>query len=107
MSGVKHDVGTVAPMDLLSNRSYARGISSWPTILGHGATKYSKHNWRHGLEYSRLVAATLRHVTAFNRGEDLDSESGLPHSAHAMCCLMFLTWMTQTAQTWMTVGSIT
>jgi hypothetical protein len=63
MSGVKHDMGK-APMDLLD--SYA--LEQLAHVLGHGATKYSKHNWRHGLEYSRLVAATLRHVTAFNRG---------------------------------------
>lgn len=52
--------------------------------------KYGRHNWRAGLEYSRIYAAAMRHMTAFNEGEDNDPESGLSHIAHALCCLMFL-----------------
>lgn len=73
-------------MDLLDR--YA--IEQLAAVLTFGARKYAAHNWRNGLEYSRLVAAALRHIHAFNDGEDLDPESGLPHAAHAMCCLMFL-----------------
>lgn len=73
-------------MDLLDR--YA--IEQLASVLTFGARKYAAHNWRNGLEYSRLVAAALRHIHAFNDGEDLDPESGLPHAAHAMCCLMFL-----------------
>jgi hypothetical protein len=73
-------------MDLLDR--YA--IEQLSQVLTFGAMKYDAHNWRHGLQYSRLIAAALRHIHAFNDGEDLDPESGLPHPAHAMCCLMFL-----------------
>lgn len=73
-------------MDLLDR--YA--IEQLSMVLGFGAAKYSAHNWRGGLSYSRLVAAALRHLHAFNDGEDIDPESGLPHVAHAMCCCMFL-----------------
>jgi hypothetical protein len=90
MSGVKYDMGK-APMDLIDSHA----MEQLAHVLGYGAQKYAKHNWRHGLEYSRLVAAVMRHITAFNRGEDLDPESGLSHSAHAMCCMMFLNWMEQ------------
>lgn len=59
-------------------------------VLGHGANKYGPHNWRAGLATSRLYAATLRHLLAWNDGEDDDQESGLPHLAHAACELVFL-----------------
>jgi hypothetical protein len=73
-------------MDLLDRHA----IEELSKVLTFGAQKYASHNWRNGLEYSRLIAAALRHIHAFNDGEDLDPESGLPHPAHAMCCLMFL-----------------
>ena len=59
-------------------------------VLTFGAAKYDPQNWRRGMDWSRLYAAAQRHLTAFWNGEDLDSESGLPHLAHAACCLMFL-----------------
>lgn len=62
-------------------------------VLTFGADKYSANNWRKGISYGRLIAAMLRHIFAFLRGEDLDAETGLPHPAHAMCCMMFLLWM--------------
>lgn len=63
-------------------------------VLGHGAEKYGRFNWRGGIPWSRLVAAALRHIYAWIDGEDLDSAekggSGLPHLAHAACELAFL-----------------
>lgn len=64
-------------------------------VLTFGAQKYAAWNWTKGLAFSRLIGAALRHIFAFMRGEDLDPESGLPHLAHAQCCLMFLLSMTQ------------
>lgn len=61
-------------------------------VLTYGASKYSEHNWRNGsgLAWSRVLAAALRHLFAFQRGQDLDPETGRPHLAHAMACVMFL-----------------
>ncbi|MDE3022312.1 MAG: hypothetical protein KGI54_10665 [Pseudomonadota bacterium] len=59
-------------------------------VLTFGAQKYAAHNWRNGLEYSRVSAALLRHMSAIQRGEDIDGESGLPHIDHLGCCWMFL-----------------
>jgi hypothetical protein len=81
----KYDLGK-PPMDLL-DRTWLEEVSK---VLAFGATKYGPHNWRSGIEFSRLIAAALRHLHAFNDGENLDTESGLPHIAHASCCLMFL-----------------
>jgi len=61
-------------------------------VLTFGAAKYGTNNWRSGIAVSRLVAAAYRHLGAINRGEDIDPESGLPHSAHLGCCVQFLTW---------------
>lgn len=78
-------------MDLLDG--YA--LTETAKVLTHGAKKYDDFNWRKGLKYRRLLAATLRHLFAFQQGEDNDGETGLSHLAHAMCEIMFLLWMTK------------
>jgi hypothetical protein len=67
-------------------------------VLTFGASKYAAHNWRNGINYSRLIAAAMRHLSAINRGEDIDPESGLPHTAHLGCCVQFLHWMMKNRQ---------
>lgn len=52
-----------------------------------GAKKYSKNNWRNGFHVTRSCSAALRHIFQFLNGEDVDSESGLSHLGHAVCCL--------------------
>lgn len=59
-------------------------------VLTFGAQKYDAHNWRGGIEQSRLIGAAYRHLGAYNDGEDVDPESGLPHLAHLGCCVMFM-----------------
>lgn len=59
-------------------------------VLGFGADKYAAHNWRKGMDYSRLIGAAYRHLMAYNDGQDKDPESGLSHLAHAGCCILFL-----------------
>ncbi|ATO56886.1 MULTISPECIES: dATP/dGTP diphosphohydrolase domain-containing protein [Bartonella] len=59
-------------------------------VLEFGANKYGASNWLHGMNWSRLYGAALRHLLAWFGGEDKDLESGLPHLAHAVCCLLFL-----------------
>ena len=63
-------------------------------VLQHGARKYQKLNWqkKEGFRFSRCYNALLRHMFAWNRGEDNDPETGLSHLAHAMCNLLFLTY---------------
>lgn len=47
-------------------------------------------NWRAGIQYSRLISSLLRHLSAIQRGELIDPESGLPHIDHLGCNWMFL-----------------
>lgn len=89
--GLKFDDGK-APLDLLSPKA----MTEVAKVMAFGAKKYDKHNWRNGLAWSRLVGAALRHIEAFNDGQDKDPETGLSHIAHASCCLMFLLEYEQT-----------
>lgn len=82
---VKHDSGK-APLHLLSTTA----LLEVARVLEFGANKYSANNWRDGFLWSRPTSAALRHILAWNSGEDVDPESGVSHLAHAMCCLMFL-----------------
>jgi hypothetical protein len=59
-------------------------------VLMRGAKKYTAHNWRAGMLWSRPYDATLRHLDAFWSGEDLDPETGEHHLDHALCELLFL-----------------
>ncbi len=52
-----------------------------------GARKYERNNWKKGFKVTRSCAAALRHIYQFLSGETLDSESGLPHLAHAVASL--------------------
>lgn len=59
-------------------------------IYTFGAAKYGDNNWRAGIKWSRILGALKRHITAYEQGEDLDSETGISHMAHAACCVDFL-----------------
>lgn len=59
----------------------------------YGAKKYGDHNFRGGIEYTRLADACMRHLTAFISGEDLDDESGNCHIDHALASLGMLKFM--------------
>jgi hypothetical protein len=60
-------------------------------VLTFGAQKYERDNWQRVPDSKRRYFDALqRHVWAWKQGEQIDQESGLPHLAHAMCCLMFL-----------------
>lgn len=57
-----------------------------------GAQKYEDHNWMKGISWMRVYGALMRHMLAWRRGENQDSEWGKSHLAHAGCCLFFLLW---------------
>jgi hypothetical protein len=82
------------PLNLLSTEA----MNQTAAVLAFGAQKYAAHNWRAGFAWSRPLAAAMRHITAFNDGEDCDPESGLSHLAHAACCIMFLLEFEKTHQ---------
>lgn len=65
-------------------------IAGVARILMHGAKKYARGNWQRGMSYNEVLDAAKRHIAAIERGEEIDTDSGLPHLHHATCSLMFL-----------------
>ncbi len=82
---VKADTGK-ARTDLLPPRA----LLAVAGVLEYGCRKYAAGNWRKVDDTGRYIAAGLRHVFAYMTGERVDAESGLPHLAHAVCCLCFI-----------------
>lgn len=77
--GLKYDDGKLRwdllPLDV---------VEKLVEIYEFGANKYGENNWR-TIEngYKRCRAAMFRHLTAYDKGEHVDSESGKSHLAHA------------------------
>lgn len=59
-------------------------------ILTLGAQKYDARNWEGGMSWQRVYASLRRHLNAWESGEDVDSESGQSHLAHALTNVAFL-----------------
>lgn len=85
--GVKADKGKPKPR--LLHESMAEAVASVVDVLTFGAAKYDDDNWKN-VEPKRYTDAMYRHLNAHHRGEKVDEESGLPHLAHAACCVLFL-----------------
>jgi hypothetical protein len=83
-AGVKHDQGKPR-IDLVPPKA----ILAVAEVLTDGAAEYGEHNWRKGIAYSRLYAATQRHLLAFWSGDDID-KSGHRALAHACTDIMML-----------------
>jgi len=60
-------------------------------VLTFGAEKYEPDNWKNVPDSKRRYFDALqRHLWVWKEGEQMDTESGKHHLAHALCCLMFL-----------------
>ena len=60
--------------------------------LKDGAAKYGAYNWREEpINVSTYVGAILRHLYAYQDGEDVAEDSGVCHLAHvAACCALLM-----------------
>ena len=83
--GVKFDSGK-PPLSILTRESMVAEARAFE----YGMKKYSKNNYKKGMDWSRIIDASLRHIVAFNEKEDFDSESSLNHLWHAKACLAML-----------------
>lgn len=83
---IKKDAGKIR-LDLIP----VECIEALGKVLTMGAEKYHDNSWREGMNYSRVYAATQRHLQAFwGESQDTDAESKLPHLFHALCNISFL-----------------
>lgn len=85
LEGIKADTGKTR-MDLIPPELF-EGVGA---ILTFGAKKYGERNWELGMSWGRVYGALLRHLTAWQKGENLDPETGKSHLWHAGCCIAFL-----------------
>lgn len=64
------------------------------TGFGYGAVKYDANSWRatdrKPVDLMRTYGSILRHLMKWSAGEELDSDSGLPHLWLAGCQMMIL-----------------
>lgn len=69
-----------------------KALTQVAEVMTYGEKKYAAWNYLkgRGLPFSDYLDAALRHLAAFNAGEDLDAESGKSHLAHAACCILML-----------------
>lgn len=75
------------PMNLVPPSS----IAYEALAMRDGAEKYGPYNWRDSKVRSSIyVAACMRHLLAWQDGEDNAEDSGISHLAHAKACLGIL-----------------
>lgn len=65
-------------------------------VFDYGRKKYSEWNWLKGQDWSHPYASLMRHLSAWQQGEEIDPESGLPHLGHAMCNMVMLSTFAKT-----------
>lgn len=65
-------------------------------VWAYGENKYAAWNWAKGMNWSVPLACALRHLSSWQRGEDIDPESGQTHLAHVMCNIRMLMLYTKT-----------
>lgn len=72
--------------------SLARFLRNVLSVLEFGAKKYGEYNWRK-VSPERYVDAIGRHLLAVGAGEELDEDTGMPHTAHVLCNCLFLAYL--------------
>ena len=83
--GVKNDAGKLRH-DLIPPEP----MKQVAFVYTMGAAKYTDHNWRKGMAWSRVIGAMMRHVEAFRAGEALDQTDGQHHLASVVWCALAL-----------------
>lgn len=89
--GVKYDQGKIK-LDLLSTIAMFRTAR----VMTVGLNDHEANNWRKGFNWTRIIAALMRHLTMWSNGMDKDPDTGLSNLDHASCMLMFLQEMEET-----------
>ena len=85
------------PKDILGMKKPSLSAIPFPAVyavgraMADGERKYGRFNWRDNKVNSDVyVDAAMRHLLAWNDGEEVAEDSGAHHLAHAAACLMIL-----------------
>ena len=90
-AGIKYDTGKT-PWHLVPWGA----VKAIADVLGLGAKKYAPNNWKLLSDpRERYFSAAMRHMIAWQGGENTDPESGHHHLAHVGCNVIFLLWFEQ------------
>jgi len=93
----RHGLKSTNPKDAIGSNKIPYHL--WPntaTILGtlgllDGMLKYGRLNWREaGVRFTIYYDAMRRHMDKLIEGEDIDTDSGLPHEAHILACIAII-----------------
>lgn len=85
---IKHDLGK--PDFSLIDPYWHEDVAQ---VLTFGAKKYKRNNWQKNTDKNRTIAALERHLNAIKKGELIDPETNMQHTAHIACNSMFLHYM--------------
>ncbi len=80
-TGAMREKLNALPYDLIP---YQELSEAYARVAEFGARKYEPWNWSRGLSRVQLLCSLLRHVFAYLRGQDTDSDSGLLHTDHIL-----------------------
>lgn len=93
----KENLKSTNPKDLIGSDKIPLHLFPMTAVLYgtvallDGALKYGRTNWRAaGVRASIYYDACLRHLSRWFEGEDLDPDSGIPHLAHALACIVII-----------------
>lgn len=84
-SGARYNTGK-ADLSLIPLVTLEEEAKVWE----YGKAKYAAWNWAKGMNWSVPYACALRHLAAWQKGEEIDPESGQSHLAHVMCNIRML-----------------
>ena len=83
MAAIKFDSGkpewALVPMDSVNEMAK---VLTW-ACTRESPKPYPRRNWEQGMDWSRMLSATYRHLYDFSAKVDFDHESGLFSLSHA------------------------
>lgn len=88
--GTRHNTGKPQLSLVLEARLALEGCAR---AFMYGLKKYCRGNWRKGFNHTEVSDSAIRHLAAYQAGENKDPESKLDHIDMALCNVLMLAEM--------------